>query len=607
MQTARERYQLPINFANIVIYRDLEPVWGIMTKYSDSNHGGVVLDQLHLLRLEGLLTDVCLQVKAEVFSCHRSVLAACSPYFKAMFTGGLSESHQDTVVLQDVEPLSLRSLLDFLYTGSIILDDVNVQDIFTAANLLQVMPLIHFCAEYLEKSLSIANCIGMYCLASAYSCASLLETAWEYINYNFVAVCKQDEFMSAPENIVQSIVSSRMLNVTSEGDVFEAVYRWYKSDPEGKVQSTQKIMANVNMGSLDKSQITAARKEGLVPILDVAFSEPSAAVAGESATLFVSSPQLSVDKAPEPCLRLGMSAQELLLLAGRHGRQHTVFCVHMPSRQCFFLEMPPICRTFGALVAVVNNEVYAITNDYQDKSMFHYNHIRKKWTAVSQRLQGRSDFQVQTVNGKIFIMGGLNDWEILNSVECYDPSVDEWRFMAPMPRDVIDFSSAVYRDSIYVFSGSRTMGYNTVTDLWTATLPAMPTPRLRSACVSWGKEVWVIGGSSAQSSTEVPCTQVEKYLPDEGRWESGPSLPSLLKFCLATVYQNKLYLCGVWCGVHEMGVNVPVQLHPQFDLYLYDSSRATFNDIAIDIPLQDVLACGTARLFTENITRVVTR
>ncbi|XP_063964243.1 kelch repeat and BTB domain-containing protein 8-like isoform X1 [Lytechinus pictus] len=564
-----------------------------MTRYSDCNHGSVVLDQLQSLRLEGLLTDVSLKVNADTFPCHRSVLAACSPYFKAMFTGGMSESRQETVALQDVEPLSLRLLLDFLYTGNIILDDQNVQDVFVTANLLQVVPLIHFCAEYLEKSLSIANCIGMYCLATAYSCVSLLETSWEYINYNFILVSKQEEFLNAPSNVVLSIASSRMLNVRSEGDVFEAMFQWYKKDPTSKVCTAQQILKHVNVKFLSRMQVARARTEGLLPL------EPTTSETNPSA---ISDSQVSASQSSssEPGARLGMSAQELILMAGRHGRQNTIFCVHLPSRQCYFLDLPPICRTFGALVTVVDNEVYAITNDYQDKSMFHYNHIRKKWMAVAQRLQGRTDFQLQVVNGNIYILGGLNDWEILNSVERYDPSVDEWQFMTPMPRDVIDFTSAVYRDSIYIFSGSRTMSYNTVTDLWTATLPAMTTPRLRSACVTHGKEIWVIGGSSAQSSTEVPCIQVEKYLPDEGRWESGGYLPSLMKFCLATVYQKELYLCAVWCGVHEMGVNVPVQLHPQFDLYLYNKHATTFNDVGIDIPLQDVLSCSTARLFTEN-------
>lgn len=581
----------------------------VMTRYSDSNHGSVVLTQLHSLRSEGLLTDVSLQVNADLFPCHRSVLAACSPYFKAMFTGGMSESRQETVALQDVESSSLRLLLDFLYTGNIILDDQNVQDVFITSNLLQVVPLIHFCAEYLEKSLSIANCIGMYCLATVYSCTSLLETSWEYINYNFILVSKQEEFLNAPGNVVQSIASSRMLNVSSEGDVFEAMLKWYEKDPTSKVCTAQEILKHVNMESLDRTQVARARKEGLMPLALEVGPPTGDSIQGFGSGSHGLAPSSSEQKASEPCSRLGMSAQELILMAGRHGRQNTIFCVHLPTRKCYFLELPPICRTFGALVTVVDNEVYAITNDYQDKSMFHYNHIRKKWIAVAQRLQGRTDFQLQVVNGNIYILGGLNDWEILNSVECYDPSADEWKFMTPMPRDVIDFTSAVYRDSIYVFSGSRTMSYNTVTDLWTATLPAMTTPRLRSACVTHGNEIWVIGGSSAQSSTEVPCIQVEKYLPDEGKWENGGYLPSLMKFCLATVYQNELYLCAVWCGVHEMGVMVPVQLHPQFDLYLYNSQGATstFNDVGIDIPLQDVLSCSTARLFTENITPVVQR
>ena len=238
----------------------------VMTRYSDSNHGSVVLTQLHSLRSEGLLTDVSLQVNADLFPCHRSVLAACSPYFKAMFTGGMSESRQETVALQDVESSSLRLLLDFLYTGNIILDDQNVQDVFITSNLLQVVPLIHFCAEYLEKSLSIANCIGMYCLATVYSCTSLLETSWEYINYNFILVSKQDEFLNAPGNVVQSIASSRMLNVSSEGDVFEAMFKWYEKDPTSKVCTAQEILKHVNMESLDRTQVARARKEGLMPL-----------------------------------------------------------------------------------------------------------------------------------------------------------------------------------------------------------------------------------------------------------------------------------------------------------------------------------------------------
>ena len=58
-------------------------------RYSDSSHGNMLLAELSQLRVERLLTDITLQVGQQKFACHRNILAACSPYFKAMFTGSM--------------------------------------------------------------------------------------------------------------------------------------------------------------------------------------------------------------------------------------------------------------------------------------------------------------------------------------------------------------------------------------------------------------------------------------------------------------------------------------------------------------------------------------
>ena len=58
-------------------------------RYTDSSHGNMILTSLSELRNERNLTDITLQVGHEGFACHRNVLAACSPYFKAMFTCGM--------------------------------------------------------------------------------------------------------------------------------------------------------------------------------------------------------------------------------------------------------------------------------------------------------------------------------------------------------------------------------------------------------------------------------------------------------------------------------------------------------------------------------------
>lgn len=46
------------------------------------------------------LTDVDIIINSRIFHCHKTILAAMSPYFRAMFTGGMMESRQKRINLQ---------------------------------------------------------------------------------------------------------------------------------------------------------------------------------------------------------------------------------------------------------------------------------------------------------------------------------------------------------------------------------------------------------------------------------------------------------------------------------------------------------------------------
>ena len=60
------------------------------------------------------------------FPAHKAVLASCSSYFHAMFTN-FDERHQNRIVLQDIDPIALGLLLDFLYTSKIQVTEGNSQ------------------------------------------------------------------------------------------------------------------------------------------------------------------------------------------------------------------------------------------------------------------------------------------------------------------------------------------------------------------------------------------------------------------------------------------------------------------------------------------------
>lgn len=78
-----------------------------MTKDDDmyfcmSNYAKEALKMMFMMRSHNMLTDVILEVKQEIFPAHKVVLSAASPYFKAMFTGGMKESEMSRIQLQGV-------------------------------------------------------------------------------------------------------------------------------------------------------------------------------------------------------------------------------------------------------------------------------------------------------------------------------------------------------------------------------------------------------------------------------------------------------------------------------------------------------------------------
>ena len=61
-----------------------------------------ILEGLGDLRENESLCDVRLKAEGATFQAHRVVLAAVSPYFRAMFTGGFKEKEQSEITLNEM-------------------------------------------------------------------------------------------------------------------------------------------------------------------------------------------------------------------------------------------------------------------------------------------------------------------------------------------------------------------------------------------------------------------------------------------------------------------------------------------------------------------------
>ncbi|KAG7241217.1 hypothetical protein INR49_025960 [Caranx melampygus] len=116
--------------------------------FHKSSYADSVLMHLNSLRQQRLFTDVLLHAGSRSFPCHRAVLAACSRYFEAMFSGGLRESQASEVDFHDsIHPEVLELLLDYAYSSRVVINEENAESLLEAGTCwsfrTSVMPALN--------------------------------------------------------------------------------------------------------------------------------------------------------------------------------------------------------------------------------------------------------------------------------------------------------------------------------------------------------------------------------------------------------------------------------------------------------------------------------
>lgn len=121
------------------------------------DHSSDILSGLNEQRTQGLLCDVVILVEGREFPTHRSVLAACSQYFKKLFTSGAVVDQQNVYEIDFVSAEALTALMDFAYTATLTVSTANVGDILSAARLLEIPAVSHVCADLLDRQILAAD------------------------------------------------------------------------------------------------------------------------------------------------------------------------------------------------------------------------------------------------------------------------------------------------------------------------------------------------------------------------------------------------------------------------------------------------------------------
>jgi speckle-type POZ protein len=166
------------------------------------------------------LTDVSLEVCGESFSAHRLVLAARSPVFRAQLYGPMAKSKMTSIAIQDMEASTFRSMLHYIYHGS--LPDAGkvvvsftmseYQHLLVAADRYGVEGLKKSCEDKLcADSIRLNSVVSLLELAEDHFCCKLKARCFDFlaVGDNFRVVATSGEYLHLMQSFPNLLVEAR--------------------------------------------------------------------------------------------------------------------------------------------------------------------------------------------------------------------------------------------------------------------------------------------------------------------------------------------------------------------------------------------------------------
>ncbi|XP_065203294.1 speckle-type POZ protein B-like [Planococcus citri] len=155
-------------------------------------------------------SDLMINVNGKDYPAHRTILAARSPVFKAMFKDDTTETQQNRIEIKDIDENIFEEVLRYIYTGRV----ENLKD--TALELLPVAEkfnlehLKNMCVSALSMLLSENTAVKILILSDLSNAEGLKTRAIEYIKANLLEVMRSEDWndLSSNKDLMKCLLNS---------------------------------------------------------------------------------------------------------------------------------------------------------------------------------------------------------------------------------------------------------------------------------------------------------------------------------------------------------------------------------------------------------------
>ncbi|XP_064195824.1 kelch repeat and BTB domain-containing protein 11-like [Anguilla rostrata] len=314
---------------------------------------------------------------------------------------------RDILKVKGVSYSTLTVLVDYIYSSRMQVNKQNVVEVITGAKILQIPSAVQAAMDTMSDQITAENCYEILTIAKKQRLSELKETAYKCMSDNFLQILKDP-----------------------------AVY--------GRLTGAERDL------------ILKGRMEGKKSLMVAEIHDANVRVGSRPPSRDSSRPQSPLSFA---------TIEE----------NHMIYYYNESKKEWKSLtRMPDEVNTKGCGICTMYNYLFVAggIKGYGDKcklsdKVFCYNPITDTWSEIRPLNQPRSQLKLVSMEGYLYAIGG----ECLFTVEKYDPRMDRWTTVAPLPKGAfaVAHEATICNGELYVSGGSlfyRLLKYDPKRDEW---------------------------------------------------------------------------------------------------------------------------------------------
>ncbi|KAK6754224.1 hypothetical protein RB195_013304 [Necator americanus] len=414
--------------------------------------------------------------------------------------------------------------------------------------------------RHMLDHISVSNCVSIWLKLENLKNA-MAERALRFILYNLSrgvhekSICLQ--FYRLPLEYLQLFVDDDRLNIRSEDDVLEIVEAWIDVC-DGRETHLEKLLAMVRLAGLTAEKLNELTAESRLHLLSTKPVRPprdqlvmfGGWYGGRTHSRIDIYDQMRREWKPlcdlsliHPIAYHGAVVlnDELYVIGGTDGENHysTVMKMNMRGE---WTEVAPMfeTRTYISNSCCVMDGMIYVCGGFDVRSMSHrrrhdrlkcverYDPALNRWERIPDMNQMRSDAAAVSAGGKLYVSGGFNGNEVLQTVEVYSLATNSWTEVANLPSPRSGHCMLLYDPHTMIVLGGFN-GDDRLTSVctwkighlsWSEDEPPMKSKRSNFSACFFDDKLVVAGGYSVSST----ISGVEKF--DGKEWSDMPDLPT---------------------------------------------------------------------------------